>query len=250
MQSTSVASLPHSTTPAKTGSFYTEKLYREQNDLTIQYSGRGGDLYLNMSTDIFYTSSLYTEEGYLSSQIHKNEHTQVISSSDTSETDTAKNTSDTTQLYNIAPHKYYNLVREQVAYLLGEISSWHDDTPFGPEENSSKKVGNAATVNGTVMYSESYSVSQSLEISGTITDTDYFSAEQTAERIISFALSFYDGGDREAYAEMVRVAVMDGFNEALAAFGGFLPQVSYDTINLVNQAIEQFSSGSGINISA
>ena len=49
---------------------------------------------------------------------------------------------------------------------------------------------------------------------------------------------------------MVRDAVMKGFNEAMSALGGSLPQVSYDTIALVNKAIDDFASGADINMVA
>lgn len=74
--------------------------------------------------------------------------------------------------------------------------------------------------------------------------------EKTAERIINFALSFYDGGDRQEFGAMIRKAVMKGYHEAMKALGGFLPQESHDTIELVNRAIDDFAQSKDMAISA
>ena len=79
--------------------------------------------------------------------------------------------------------------------------------------------------------------------SNTITDLLDFSPEKTAGRILDFALSFYDGGDRQEFAAMAREAVMKGFNEAMKAFGGSLPRECHDTIRIVNEALDDFAQG-------
>jgi hypothetical protein len=79
---------------------------------------------------------------------------------------------------------------------------------------------------------------------------DYWSPEQTASRIAGFALAFYDGGDREEYAAMVKDAVMKGYNEAQKAAGGSLPDVANQTISLVMDTIDQFASGNGLDVVA
>ena len=48
---------------------------------------------------------------------------------------------------------------------------------------------------------------------------------------------------------MIRAAVMKGYHEAGKALGGFLPQVSHDTITLVNRALDEFAHGNNVNIS-
>lgn len=82
------------------------------------------------------------------------------------------------------------------------------------------------------------------------TSLGYWSPEQTASRIVGFALAFYDGGDREEYAAMVRDAVMKGYYQALKAAGGTLPDIAARTISLVTDALDQFSSGNGVDVIA
>jgi hypothetical protein len=78
-------------------------------------------------------------------------------------------------------------------------------------------------------------------------DTGYYSAEQTASRIVDFALSFYSGGDRAEFASKVGKAVMKGYNEALGAAGGSLPPVAADTISRVMDQLQQFATGADLN---
>ena len=91
---------------------------------------------------------------------------------------------------------------------------------------------------------------QNITIEANSADADYFSPEKTAERIINFSLSFYDGGDRQEFAAMIRKAVMKGYHEAMKALGGFLPQESHDTFELVNRAIDDFAHSKDMAISA
>lgn len=244
MQSELISSPAYSNSSTATNTFYSEQTYNTKSDVTIEYSGEGGDLFLRMSSDASYSSTVYTEKGYASSQSRPAD-TYTLSTDTTSPAsaaDTSESAGESGQVFSLLLQRYHDLILERVAYLLGEISTQEDGTSGDSEPDSSASA--------SLTYAASISSSQSIEVSGTITDADYFSAENTAQRIVSFALSFYDGGDRGEYAEMVRDAVMEGFNEALGAFGGYLPQVSYDTINLVNEAIDEFASGGSINISA
>ena len=126
---------------------------------------------------------------------------------------------------------YLDILKRRVAYLLhqlAEMSSGEEDVPTGD-----LAVG-AAQAPVEVLD---------------ILDPAYWSAENTAGRIVRFALSFYNGGDREEYAAMVRAAVMKGYDEAMRAWGGMLPQVSHDTIVLVNRALDSFAAGSAVDMS-
>ena len=66
---------------------------------------------------------------------------------------------------------------------------------------------------------------------------------ETAERILSFALSGHDGGDRRAYAAIVADAVMHGVREAEAALGGFLPPAARETLRLIREGLAAFAAG-------
>jgi len=127
---------------------------------------------------------------------------------------------------------FLEIIKNQVQYLLealinaqgnGDLNSSAQPDPFAAKESSSS-VGTA--------------------------NMDYWSPEQTASRIAGFALAFYDGGDREEYAAMVKDAVMKGYNEAQKAAGGSLPDVANQTISLVMDTIDQFASGNGLDVVA
>jgi hypothetical protein len=90
--------------------------------------------------------------------------------------------------------------------------------------------------------------SETSATSGASTLPDYYSAEQTAGRIVQFALSFYDGGDHAEYAAMVMDAVMAGYEQAKEYMGGALPSVSGDTISLVMQAVREFAATGSVDI--
>lgn len=70
-----------------------------------------------------------------------------------------------------------------------------------------------------------------------------WSPEATANRILSFALAWYDGGDKGEYAEMAMKAIMKGARQAAVALGGTLPQAATETISLVVQGLEEFAAG-------
>jgi len=65
----------------------------------------------------------------------------------------------------------------------------------------------------------------------------FFGVEQTAGRIFDFAIKMA-GNDLERL-KTARVAVQKGFEDAEDAFGGSLPDISYDTIG---SALEQIDS--------
>ncbi len=65
----------------------------------------------------------------------------------------------------------------------------------------------------------------------------FFGVEQTAGRIFDFAIKMA-GNDLERL-KMARAAVQKGFEDAAAAFGGSLPDISHDTIG---RALEQIDS--------
>lgn len=114
---------------------------------------------------------------------------------------------------------YLEMIRERVSYLLSEAT-------------------------GEASASQSFGIEKSDETANTGSLLDpYYSAEETAGRILNFALSFYAGGDPAEYAAMVGDAVMKGFAEAKAAWGDALPPVAEETISRVMSALQQFASG-------
>lgn len=71
----------------------------------------------------------------------------------------------------------------------------------------------------------------------------YFSAENTSERIFSFAFSFYDGSKpREEFAEEMRGYIDQGFEEARKIVGD-LADISNETYDLIQEKIDAFIDG-------
>ncbi len=72
-----------------------------------------------------------------------------------------------------------------------------------------------------------------------IADDGYFGVEKTSERIFKFAVGIA-GGD-PSRIEAVRKGVENGFKEALGAFGGRLPGISYDTYDTVMKKLDNWA---------
>ncbi|MGB3212408.1 MAG: hypothetical protein WBB19_17025 [Desulforhopalus sp.] len=72
-----------------------------------------------------------------------------------------------------------------------------------------------------------------------IADDGYFGVEKTSERIFNFAVGMA-GGD-PAIIDAIREGVENGFKEALDAFGGWLPDISYDTFDTVMNKLDDWA---------
>jgi len=75
-----------------------------------------------------------------------------------------------------------------------------------------------------------------------VADDGYFGVENTAERIFNFAVGVA-GGDITRI-DAIKEGVNNGFAEALEAFGGELPEISYDTYDAVINKLDEWA---GIN---
>ncbi len=64
-----------------------------------------------------------------------------------------------------------------------------------------------------------------------VAEDGYFGVEQTSERIFQFAVGVA-GGD-PSRIDAIKEGVDKGFNEAMEAFGGKLPEISYETYDAV-----------------
>lgn len=73
-----------------------------------------------------------------------------------------------------------------------------------------------------------------------IGDDGYFGVEKTSERIVQFAIGIA-GGD-PARMESIQQGIDNGFQEALQAFGNWLPTISYDTYDRVMQKLDDWAT--------
>ena len=74
------------------------------------------------------------------------------------------------------------------------------------------------------------------EAQSLIEDDGYFGVEQTSDRIVDFAVSL--SGDDPSRLDAIKQGVEQGFQEALDAFGGWLPDISYATYNTVMEKLD------------
>ena len=72
-----------------------------------------------------------------------------------------------------------------------------------------------------------------------VADDGYFGVEKTAERIFNFAVGVA-GGD-PGRIDAIKEGVTNGFEEALEAFGGELPDISYDTFDAVINKLDDWA---------
>lgn len=87
---------------------------------------------------------------------------------------------------------------------------------------------------------ESLSVEEAREL---VSKDGYFGVEQTSERIFRFAIGL-TGGD-PSRIDAVKKGIEQGFAEAKKAFGGWLPDISYDTYDAVMQKLDTWVAQAG-----
>ena len=194
----------------------TQHYYNENVEINVNLSDQKTIINLSLSSSVTYQETIYNEKGLIAGTSRSNSGNNSILPREITETDDAPSKIDS--IIDKIQENYLELLRKRVEYLLKQITE--------------KKSG-ISNLSG-------------ISRSNTITDLLDFSPDKTAERIVDFALSFYDGGDRQQFAAMVKKAVMKGFNEAMKAFGGFLPRECHDTINIVNRALDDFARGTDV----
>ena len=74
-----------------------------------------------------------------------------------------------------------------------------------------------------------------------IAEDGYFGVEQTSDRIVDFAIGI--AGDDPSRLDAILEGVEAGFQEALDAFGGWLPDISYQTYDAVQQKLDTWANG-------
>jgi len=79
-----------------------------------------------------------------------------------------------------------------------------------------------------------------------IDEGGYFSVEETAARILDFAVAL-TGGD-PSKIELMRDAVQRGFDEAEKMFGGELPEISHETHAAVMRGFDEWAEGGADSI--
>lgn len=72
-----------------------------------------------------------------------------------------------------------------------------------------------------------------------IAEDGYFGVKQTSDRIVNFAIA--TAGNDPSRLAAIKEGVDQGFNEALKAFGGQLPDISYDTYNAVMTKLDDWA---------
>ena len=72
-----------------------------------------------------------------------------------------------------------------------------------------------------------------------ISEDGYFGVEQTSDRIVDLAIAAA-GGDTSKI-DAIKEGVEKGFNEALQAFNGWLPDISYDTYDAVMEKLDAWA---------
>ncbi|BDD87359.1 hypothetical protein [Desulfofustis limnaeus] len=79
------------------------------------------------------------------------------------------------------------------------------------------------------------------EAQALVAEDGYFGVEQTSDRIVDFAIGIA-GGD-PSRLDAILAGVEQGFNEALEAFGGWLPDISYQTYDAVLAKLDAWANG-------
>lgn len=72
-----------------------------------------------------------------------------------------------------------------------------------------------------------------------ISEDGYFGVKQTSDRIVDFAIAI--AGNDPSKLAAIKEGVEKGFNEALDAFGGTLPDISYETYDTVMNKLDAWA---------
>ncbi len=82
------------------------------------------------------------------------------------------------------------------------------------------------------------SISQT-DAAALVADDGYFGVDQTSDRIVDFAKTI--AGDDPSRLDVMKEGIQKGFDEALAAFGGTLPDISYETLDAVMNKLDDWA---------
>ena len=87
-------------------------------------------------------------------------------------------------------------------------------------------------------------VEKSVSVAMDDVDPVYWSAENTAQRLVGFAVSLYRGGDRGEHVQKMVEGMQQGYEEARQAFGGTLPDIAQQTIDLATDKLAKWAGQS------
>lgn len=91
------------------------------------------------------------------------------------------------------------------------------------------------TLNGVEKGIEDLTQAEAQEL---VAEDGYFGVEQTSDRIVEFAIGMA-GGD-PGRLDAILQGIDQGFREAEKAFGGTLPEISYQTYDAIRQKLDQW----------
>lgn len=146
----------------------------------------------------------------------------------------------------------FKLTTDQVilAYSLESITTYNRsmspvntandgyDQLIGLVLNSFKEqgVGYTAATDNSEIDASTINPDQAQEL---IADIGYFGVEKTSERIYKFSVGM--AGDDPSRIAAIRQGVEKGFQEALDAFGGWLPEISHETYDTVMNKLDDWA---------
>lgn len=220
-----------------------EKSYIQHENIDIYYHENDGNssVQLSLNRHVEYHEYTYTAQGL-----------SLLPETNSLQLSGEIETSDTKSLLNVQ-EQYLDIIKKKVEYLLNQLmqNSKGSSNSTGLQSGNRSSLYRSNTRYEYTLYSEStFMLFQTSATDGDLAVPDYYSPEKTAGRIVNFALSFYAGGDRNEFAAMVKDAVMKGFQEAGAALGGYLPPEAQETLSLVMNALDSFTAGEKLNLSA
>ncbi len=148
----------------------------------------------------------------------------------TSDTVTISKQSETTVTYSNALTMEQNVAGDGFNLLRGLVLN------MLKEQGIDYKVATGATTG-----SQEIDISQlsQEEAQALIADDGYFGVKKTSDRIVDFAIA--TAGNDPSRLAAIKEGVDKGFNEALKAFGGQLPDMSYATYDAVMEKLDKWA---------
>lgn len=128
--------------------------------------------------------------------------------------------------------------KQMLVGMLKNQANYHNGDPIYLNDLDLTKVGvPQAAADEIQRLSAKYG---NVEATDAVGENDFWGVNQTAQRIFDFAVSL-SGGDKDKL-EMLKNSVMKGFKEAENLFGGSLPDISYQTLDKINELFDNYDN--------
>jgi len=212
--------------------------------------GKETKMYMNLSTQTLNVRSLYVEN------LPKTEKTgQIIDSAKSlsnKETDSPQQKRSFSDILSIEAQNRRS-VDSIEAYIMETVNSIFDKIAEQTGKNFKSQYSEVSITSVNISIEIAVGEGENLqdvqnELDSMLSDDGYWGVEKTSQRMFDFAHSLV--GDNPTELEKAKEAVVKGFEQTKAMFGGELPQISHDTFDATMEKFDNYISQLNNSVSA